>query len=194
MRRVALFSGFWLFVVTRAQANGQAGWTGGFIAVAGLTFGLAQVVLGALALRRETPAGTLMVTSLTAPQPPHTHRGRDGLVGELTGLAGRRHRDQPRVQVLHGMGGSGKSTVAQTLLAGARDQFAALLPLRERILGPEHPETLATRHGLAFWTGSAGDPAAARDQFAALVPVRERVQGPAQSGDVGRPTAVKRPG
>ena len=29
--------------------------------------------------------------------------------------------------------------------AGARDQFAALLPVRERVLGPEHPDTLATR-------------------------------------------------
>jgi hypothetical protein len=29
--------------------------------------------------------------------------------------------------------------------AGARDQFAALLPIRERVSGPEHPETLAAR-------------------------------------------------
>ena len=29
--------------------------------------------------------------------------------------------------------------------AGARDQFAALLPIRERVLGPEHPDTLTTR-------------------------------------------------
>jgi len=39
--------------------------------------------------------------------------------------------------------------------AGARDQFAALLPVRERVLGAEHPETLATRHSLADWTGQA---------------------------------------
>ena len=62
--------------------------------------------------------------------------------------------------------------------AGARDQFAALLPVRERVLGPEHPETLETRHDLARWTGEAGDAAGARDQFAALLPVRERVLGP----------------
>ena len=62
--------------------------------------------------------------------------------------------------------------------AGARDQFAALLPIRERVLGPEHPDTLATRHDLARWTGEAGDAAGARDQFAALLPVRERIQGP----------------
>ena len=62
--------------------------------------------------------------------------------------------------------------------AAARDQFAALLPACERILGMEHPDTLRCRRGLAFWTGAAGDPAGARDQFAALLPVCERVSGP----------------
>ena len=62
--------------------------------------------------------------------------------------------------------------------AGARDQFAALLPVFERVLGPEHPDTLYIRHSLARWTGQAGDPASARDQFAALLPVRARVLGP----------------
>jgi len=62
--------------------------------------------------------------------------------------------------------------------AGARDQFAALLPVAERVLGPEHPDTLATRASLAYWTGHAGDAGAARDQFAALLPVAERVLGP----------------
>jgi hypothetical protein len=62
--------------------------------------------------------------------------------------------------------------------AGARDQFAAMLPIIERVLRPEDPETLVTRHELAVWTGEAGDAAGARDQLAALLPVRERVQGP----------------
>ncbi len=62
--------------------------------------------------------------------------------------------------------------------AGARDQFAALLPVRQRALGPEHPDTLATRRGLATWTGKAGNAAGARDQFAALLPVCERTLGP----------------
>ena len=62
--------------------------------------------------------------------------------------------------------------------AAARDQLAALLPLRERVSGPEHPATLAARHELAYWTGQAGDAAAARDLFAALLPLRERVSGP----------------
>ena len=61
--------------------------------------------------------------------------------------------------------------------AGARDQCAALLPVRERVSGAEHPDTLTARSHLAHWTGQAGDAAGARDQFAALVPVRERVSG-----------------
>ena len=36
--------------------------------------------------------------------------------------------------------------------AGARDQFADLLPIRERVQGPEHPDTLATRANLAYWS------------------------------------------
>ena len=62
--------------------------------------------------------------------------------------------------------------------AGARDQYAALLPIGEQILGPEHPSTLTARHKLARWTGQAGDAAGARDQYAALLPIRERVLGP----------------
>jgi hypothetical protein len=62
--------------------------------------------------------------------------------------------------------------------ASARDQFAALLPEAERVLGLEHPDALAVRASLAYWTAEAGDAGAARDQFAALVPVAERVLGP----------------
>jgi hypothetical protein len=61
--------------------------------------------------------------------------------------------------------------------AGARDQLAALLPIREQVQRPEHPDTLATRHELALWTREAGDAAGARDQLAALLPIRERVLG-----------------
>ena len=43
--------------------------------------------------------------------------------------------------------------------AGARDQLAALLPVRERVQGAEHPGALGTRHELARWTGEAGDAA-----------------------------------
>ena len=62
--------------------------------------------------------------------------------------------------------------------AAARDQFAALLPIRERMSGPDHPDTLAAREELAYWTGCAGAAAAARDQFAALLTSYERILGP----------------
>ena len=62
--------------------------------------------------------------------------------------------------------------------AAARDQYAALLDMREKLLGPEHPDTLTTRGNLASWTGHAGDAAAARDQLAALLSFHERVRGP----------------
>jgi hypothetical protein len=60
---------------------------------------------------------------------------------------------------------------------GARDLFTALLSVRERVLGTEHPDTLTTRHHLAHWTGQTGDSAGARDLFAELLPVQERVLG-----------------
>jgi hypothetical protein len=59
-----------------------------------------------------------------------------------------------------------------------RLNLAALLPFCERVLGPEHPESLAARHQLASFIRQAGDAAGARDLFAALLPVKERVQGP----------------
>jgi hypothetical protein len=40
--------------------------------------------------------------------------------------------------------------------AAARDQLTALLSVRERVLGAEHPHTLSTRYRLARWTGRAG--------------------------------------
>ena len=38
-------------------------------------------------------------------------------------------------------------------------RLAALLPIRERVQGAEHPATLSVRHSLAYWTGQAGDAA-----------------------------------
>jgi hypothetical protein len=39
----------------------------------------------------------------------------------------------------------------------ARDQFAALLPVRERVSGPDHPGTLNARANLAYWTEKVQD-------------------------------------
>ncbi|MDO4785268.1 MAG: tetratricopeptide repeat protein, partial [Propionibacteriaceae bacterium] len=46
----------------------------------------------------------------------------------------------------------------------------ALLPDRERVLGPTHPETLRTRHNIASWTAETGDPHTALKLATALLP------------------------
>ena len=71
--------------------------------------------------------------------------------------------------------------------AAARDLQRRVLDARERVLGPEHPDTLTARANLARWTGQAGDPAAARDQFAALLPVLRAGPRPGAPGHPGRP-------
>jgi hypothetical protein len=49
-----------------------------------------------------------------------------------------------------------------------------LLPVQQRVLGPEEPHTLTNAANLACWSGQAGDPAGSRDQFAALLPAQQR--------------------
>ena len=61
---------------------------------------------------------------------------------------------------------------------GALELLIALLPDREVVLGPDHPDTLATRHDIAAWTGQAGDAGAALELLIALLPDRQRVLGP----------------
>jgi hypothetical protein len=62
--------------------------------------------------------------------------------------------------------------------AAARDLYRGMVEDRVRVLGAEHPQTLAARADAAHLTGKAGDAAGARDQFAALLAVYERVSGP----------------
>src|SRR5665811_1305269 len=47
--------------------------------------------------------------------------------------------------------------------AGAAAATEKLLTDQLRVLCPDHPDTLATRHNLASWRGRAGDPAGAAD-------------------------------
>lgn len=72
----------------------------------------------------------------------------------------RRHRD--RCNCFAGGGNCWRSPVNSLRIslrvrgkagdaAGARDQSAALLPIRERVLGHEHPGSLTTRRDLAHW-------------------------------------------
>jgi len=48
--------------------------------------------------------------------------------------------------------------------AAARVMLADLLPVRERVLGPEHLDTLATHYNLAYWTERAVSQAVASDR------------------------------
>ena len=61
--------------------------------------------------------------------------------------------------------------------ATARDLQRRVLNERERVSGPEHPDTLAARHQLAAWVGEAGDQAGARNLFAELLLERDQVLG-----------------
>jgi hypothetical protein len=87
--------------------------------------------------------------------------------------------DRARAEAeLRARDGRARSTGEAGNAAGARDHYAALVPLYQQVLGPENPETLAVRFNLAYWTAMAGDVAEARDQFTALLPILERVLDP----------------
>ena len=75
--------------------------------------------------------------------------------------------------------------------AAAEHQYAALLPVDGRVLGPEHPATLGGRNDLARWTEEAGDPAAVRDHYAELLPLRERVLGPEHPATLADPARAR---
>uniref|UniRef100_UPI0035B2B911 tetratricopeptide repeat protein n=1 Tax=Zoogloea sp. TaxID=49181 RepID=UPI0035B2B911 len=55
--------------------------------------------------------------------------------------------------------------------------YEALLQVRQRVLGPDHPDTLITRHNIAGWTGECGDARKALALFEALLPDQQRVLG-----------------
>jgi hypothetical protein len=70
------------------------------------------------------------------------------------------------------------SVVVDMAYFTARDQFAALLPAQERVVGTEHPSPLAKPPRPRLLDRAGGDAAAARNPLAALLPIRERLQGP----------------
>ncbi len=69
-------------------------------------------------------------------------------------------------------------------LAGAGQVDAALAHWRtlhhqaHALLGPDHPDTLTTRHNLAHWRGEAGDPPRAVAELTAVLADRLRLLGP----------------
>jgi hypothetical protein len=60
----------------------------------------------------------------------------------------------------------------------AVEHWAQLASDSHRYLGPDHPDTLTTRAGLAKWQGEASDPAGAATAYEQLVTDRLRVLGP----------------
>ncbi|WP_229870186.1 FxSxx-COOH system tetratricopeptide repeat protein [Streptomyces phaeofaciens] len=59
----------------------------------------------------------------------------------------------------------------------ARDYYRRLTTTACRHLGEDHPDTLVTRHSLAYWQGKAGDTAGAAAATADLLPHLVRVLG-----------------
>ena len=72
---------------------------------------------------------------------------------------------------------AGRSLGEAGLVVPAGNYFADLHADALRVLGPDHPDTLTTRHNLARWRGQAGDPAGAAAMFEALLADRLRVLG-----------------
>jgi hypothetical protein len=73
---------------------------------------------------------------------------------------------------------AGRSLGRGGLVTAAADYFERLHNIASRFLGSDHPDTLTTRHNLAFWRGKAGDPAVAVIAFEDLLADRLRILGP----------------
>ncbi|MEU6626084.1 tetratricopeptide repeat protein [Streptomyces litmocidini] len=63
-------------------------------------------------------------------------------------------------------------------VTAARNHYQHLHTTAHHLLGPDHPDTLATFGGLAQWRGEAGDPTGAADAYAELLDDCLRILGP----------------
>ncbi|MEW2176328.1 tetratricopeptide repeat protein [Streptomyces sp. NPDC005406] len=73
---------------------------------------------------------------------------------------------------------AGRSLGEAGHLDAAHAHWRALHATAHHSLGPDHPDTLTTRHYLAYWRGEAGDATGAAAAFADLLADRQRVLGP----------------
>ncbi|MFF7633658.1 tetratricopeptide repeat protein, partial [Kitasatospora sp. NPDC008050] len=73
---------------------------------------------------------------------------------------------------------AGRSLGESGQAATAREHFRHLAAETGRRLGPDHPDTLSSRHHLAWWRGHAGDAAGAATAAEELLADRRRVLGP----------------
>ena len=62
--------------------------------------------------------------------------------------------------------------------AGAEAEYRGMLPHLRRRLGPDHPDTLATRFSIAQEMAARGDPAGAGREFRDMLPYLRRRLGP----------------
>jgi hypothetical protein len=62
--------------------------------------------------------------------------------------------------------------------AGAEAEFRSVLVAKARVLGPDHPSTLITRHGIAWMRREQGDRSGAEAEYRDLLAERLRVLGP----------------
>jgi hypothetical protein len=72
---------------------------------------------------------------------------------------------------------SGQSLGETGLVVSARQYFGQLAETARNRLGDEHPQTLESRHQLAWWSGAAGDVAGAAAAFESLIAAELRVLG-----------------
>jgi hypothetical protein len=72
----------------------------------------------------------------------------------------------------------GRSLGEAGLVTEARTYFQQLIAHATQALGPDHPDTLTTRHEAAYWRGEAGDLAGAATAFEELLADHLRVLGP----------------
>ncbi len=63
-------------------------------------------------------------------------------------------------------------------LPAARPYYERALAIRERVLGPEHPDTARSLNNLGYLLQAMGDLAAARPYYERALAIRERVLGP----------------
>lgn len=80
---------------------------------------------------------------------------------------------------------AGASLGERGLLTAAIDYWTQLTTAATQHLGPDHPDTLSTRHNLARWRGAAGDPAGAAEAFGQLLHDYLRVLGPDHPDTLG---------
>src|SRR5260221_433450 len=62
--------------------------------------------------------------------------------------------------------------------AGAQPMMEHVLAIRERLLGPDHPETAEALNNLGFQRRMQGDNEAARSLYERALAIRERTLGP----------------